>query len=96
MMIRPREEDMLVHVTVDDAGTAREAGARFARALAGAVSADFMAALAEQEDLVRRAIVDAGFTAGQAGLAAERFETAARAEWARIADAGGARTGGRA
>ena len=89
-MVELRGEDLLVHLTVDDAGTARDAGASFARALAGAASADFAAALAEQGELVRHAILDAGFTAGQARLAAERFEAAARAEWAGIAGGGAA------
>ena len=95
-MVELREEDLLVRLAVDDAGTARDAGTSFARALAGAASADFGAALTEQRELVRDAILGAGFTAGQARLAAERFEAAAQAEWARIADAGGARVGGRA
>ena len=95
-MVELREEDLLVRLTVDDAGTARDAGAGFARALAGAASADFAAALAEQRELVRGAILAAGFTAGQARLAAERFEAAAQAEWARIADAGGVAASGRA
>ena len=64
------------------------------RALAGAGPTDFAAVFAEQGELVRHAILDAGFTVGQAGLAAERFEAAARAEWARIAEAcGGAACG---
>ena len=95
-MVELRGEDLLVCLTVDDAATARDAGAGFARALAGAVTLDFAAALAEQEELVRHAILEAGFTAGQARLAAERFEAAAQAEWARIADAGGATVCGQA
>ena len=47
--------------------------------LAGAAPADFAAALAEQGELVRRAILEAGFTAGQAWLTAECFEAAAQA-----------------
>ncbi len=46
-----REEDLQVHLVVDDAGSARAAGAEFARALAGAASEDFAPALAEQEGL---------------------------------------------
>lgn len=80
-----REDDMLVRLAVDDARTAQDAGAGFARALAGAYPVDFMVALAEQEDLVRRAILEAGFTAEQARLAAEHFEVAALAEWKRVA-----------
>ena len=95
-MVELHGEDLLVRLTVDDAGTARDAGASFARALAGAVSADFAAALAEQGELIRQAILEAGFTAGQARLAAERFEAAAQTDWARIADAGGAAACGRA
>ncbi len=84
-----REVDMLVRLAVDDARTAQDAGARFARALAGASSAAFMVALAEQEDLIRRTITDARHSAEQARLAAEHFEVAARDEWTRVADASG-------
>lgn len=81
--------DMLAHLAVDDARTAQDAGAKFARILAGIGSVDFMVALAEQGDLIRRAITDAGFSAEQARLAAEHFEVAARDEWTRVADASG-------
>ena len=91
-----REEDMLVRLAVDDALTAQAAGTKFARDLGGAVSTDFTAALAEQEELIQRAITDAGFTAEQARLAAEHFEVAARAEWERIAAAGSDTQGGQA
>ncbi len=84
-MTEPREEDLLARLAVDDAKTAQDAGARFARALAGAASAAFMVALAEQEDLIRRTIMDAGFSAEQAQLAAGHFEVAALDEWERIA-----------
>jgi hypothetical protein len=72
-----RVEDMVVRLAVDDARTAQEAGAKFARALAGALWPDFVLAVAEQEYLIRRAIAEAGFADGQARLAAERFEVAA-------------------
>lgn len=88
-----REEDMLAHLAVDDARTAQDAGATFARALAGASAAVFMVALAEQEDLIRRKIMDAGHSAEQARLAAEHFETAAKVEWERIASASTTPTG---
>jgi hypothetical protein len=91
-----RVEDMVVRLAVDDATTAREAGAKFARALAGAVWTDFALALAEQGHLIRCAILGAGFADGQARLAAERFEAAARAEWRRLAGAGMSGAGGRA
>jgi len=87
---------MMVHLAVDDARTAQKAGVKFARDLAGAVSADFMMALAEQEDMISRAIMRAGFSAEQARLAAEHFEMAARAEWERITAAGGTVAYGRA
>ncbi len=40
-------EDLMVHLTVDDARTAQAAGARFARTLAGADPAGYALALAE-------------------------------------------------
>ena len=89
-------EDLMVRLAVDDARTAQEAGAKFARALAGALWPDFVLALAEQEYLIWRAIADAGFTDGQARLAAERFEVAAVAEWWQLAGAGASGSGGRA
>ena len=84
-----RVEDLMVHLTVGDARTAQRAGAKFARTLAGAHSADFALALAEQQDLIRRAIMAAGYTAEQEELAVGRFGVAARDEWQRIADANG-------
>ncbi len=95
-MTAPHEDDMLARLAVDDARTAQDAGARFARALAGASSAAFMVALAEQKDLIRRTITDAGFSAEQARLAVEHFETAAKVEWEQIADVSGAATYGQA
>ena len=95
-MAELRVGDMVVRFVVDDATTAQEAGAQFARALAGALWPDFVLALAEQECLIRRAIAEAGFADGQARLAAERFEAAAQAEWRRLAGAGGSGSGGRA
>jgi len=86
---KPRGDDPHVYLTVDDARAAQVAGAKFAGALAGAHSAEFALALAEQADLIERAITDAGHTTGQAELAAGRFEAAAWDEWERIAAAGG-------
>ena len=91
-----REEDMQVRLAVGDAGSARTAGAEFARTLAGADSRDFALALAEQEGLIRRAITAAGYTAEQAGSTARGFAVAAAGEWQRIAGAGGSGPGGRA
>ena len=88
-MIELREEDMMVHLAVDDAHTAQAAGVRFAHTLAGDCSADFTLALAEQTDLIERAIADAGFSEQQARLAAGHFEVAARDAWQRIASSGG-------
>ncbi len=65
-----REEDMHVHLTVDDTRTAQLAGCKFARTLAGVHSEDFALALAEQEHLVERAITNAGFNVEQARPAA--------------------------
>jgi len=87
--INPSEDDLYVHLTVDDARTAQAAGARFARTLAGAATDAFMLALAEQEHLIQRAITDAGHTAEQAELAAGHFTVAARDEWERITGASG-------
>ena len=81
------EAGVLIHLAVDDARTVQNAGASFARGLGGIRSADFMVALAEQLDLMRRTITDAGFSAEQARLTAEHFEVAARDEWTRVADA---------
>ena len=89
-------EDLMVRLAVDDARTAQEAGAKFARALAGALWPDFVLALDEQEHLIRRAIAEAGFADGQARLAAERFEVAALAEWRQLAGASTIGSGGRA
>ena len=74
-------DDIQVRLTMDDARTAQTAGVTFARALSGAHSADFALALAEQEHLVERAIVEAGHSVEQAQLAAGRFAAAAREEW---------------
>ncbi len=88
-MTDPNERDLQVHLTVDDARTAQTAGASFARTLAGARSVDFALALAEQEELIRRAIMAAGYTAEQEELAVGHFGVAAREEWQRIANASG-------
>ncbi|MBV9811492.1 MAG: hypothetical protein JO326_02005 [Acetobacteraceae bacterium] len=89
-------DSMMVHLTVDDARTAQEAGARFARTLAGACPEDFALALAAQTDLIERAITDAGYSDQQARLAAGHFEVAARDEWQRIVDASGSEPWGTA
>ena len=86
----PRTEgELQIHLAVDDARTAQLAGAKLARVLAGADPDDFAAVLWEQEHLVERAIVDAGYSAEQARLAAGHFGAAARDEWQQIADASG-------
>lgn len=51
-----------VQMIADDARTAQDAGARFARALVDVGSADLMVALDDQQGLMQRAIVDAGFS----------------------------------
>ena len=89
-MTEPPEKDLHVHLAVDDARTAQAAGAKFAHALVGAHSGDFALTLAEQEELIERAIADAGFSAEQARLAAGPFAAAARDERQRIVDASGA------
>lgn len=80
-------DDLLVRLATDDSRTAQDAGARFARTLADLGSADFMTALAEQQDAIQRAIVEAGFSAEQAWLATEHFGDAALDERTRVADA---------
>lgn len=89
-------EDLTVHLTPGDAWTTQSAGTTYARTLAGAASEDFALALAEQEGLIRRAIAEAGHTAEQTQLTAERFEIAAAAEWQRIIGAGAGGPGGQA
>ncbi len=78
-MTDPREEDMTVRLTVDDARTVRAAGAKFARALAGAHSEDFALAVIEQERMIQRAVTKAGYTVRQSELVAREFTTAAGA-----------------
>lgn len=91
-----REEDLQVRLAVDDTRTARAAGTKFARSLAGACSAEFALALAEQEHLIRRAVTDVGYNARQADLAAREFAAAAAVEWQRLVDAGAGAAWGRA
>ena len=86
-MIQAHEDALQVRLAPDDVESAQLAGVRFARALAGAPTAAFMLALGEQEQLVRAAFEDAGFTARIAHIAAEAFETGAMVEWRRIAPA---------
>ncbi len=52
-MTDPREEDMTVRLTVDDARTVRAAGIKFARTFSGAYSEDFALALIEQDHQCR-------------------------------------------
>lgn len=68
----------------EDTDTAFAAGIQFARALAGAATATFTAALAEQVLLIRDAIMTAGYSARKARLANEVFEIGATTEWRRI------------
>ena len=86
-MTEPPDDGLMVRLAVGDARTAQEAGAKFARDLAGGHGDDFTLALIEQSSLIRRAITDAGFSTEQARLTAEHFEVAALAEWARLASA---------
>lgn len=89
-------DELQVRLTVGDARTAQAAGVTFARRLFGAHSSDFAWALAEQEHLVERAIVEAGHSSEQAQLATGHFGVGARDEWARLASAGSAGTTGHA
>ncbi len=86
-MIHAADEALQVRLTPDDVDSAQVAGTRFARALAGAPTVAFMLALGEQEQLVRAALVEAGFGERVAGTAADAFEVGARLEWERIAPA---------
>ena len=95
-MTEPLDDGPVLHLAVGDARTVQQAGVQFARDLAGAGRADFMLALAEQADLIRRAIVDAGFNNDQAQNAAEVFELAALIEWERLARAMASDTSGTA
>jgi hypothetical protein len=95
-MTDPDEEDITVHLTVDDARTAQAAGIKFTHTLTGAHAGDFALALAEQEHLIQRAITNAGYSATQADLAAREFAAAAALEWQRIADASGSEVWGQA
>ena len=87
---------MMVSLTMGDTDTARAAGVDFACTLSGARTQDFAMALAEQQHLIQRTIIDAGFTALQAGLVAREFTTSASIEWQRIAGAGSSTDWGRA
>ncbi len=92
-MTEPHEENLFVHITVDDAKLAEAAGIKFAHTLAGANPHDFALALAEQEHMIQRAIIEAGYSAEQAALAAGHFEVAAQDEWRRIVVAGSGELG---
>ena len=84
-MFQPHEDTLQVRLVPENVDTAQMAGVQFARALAGAPTAAFMLALGEQEQLVRRAVVDAGVGKRVARSTAAAFEIGARVEWARIA-----------
>lgn len=73
-----------------DTRTVHAAGARFASDLAGAAWPEFLLALVERCEQLRRAAVNAGHGPEQARLAAAHFETAARGERAWIDAATGA------
>lgn len=88
-----RVEDSMVHLTPGDARTTHGAGVKYARALAGAPTGAFLEALIEQEGLIVRSAIGAGFGARRARTAAREFKAAAEAEWNRIATAGGGPVG---
>jgi hypothetical protein len=89
-------DELEVRFTIGDAHTAQVAGVKFAHTLSGAHSADFALALDEQEHLIERAIVEAGYGVDLAQFAAGHFGAAARDEWARLAGAGSTGALGRA
>ena len=80
-------DEPLIHLAPDDVETAQVAGVQFARALAGAPTMAFMAALGEQEHVLRQAVERAGFATPIARAAADAFTVGARLEWNRIAPA---------
>ncbi len=81
------DDGPLIHLAPDDVETAQGAGVQFARALAGAPTVAFMAALGEQEEILRQTVERAGFSAPVARAAAAAFEVGANLEWGRIAPA---------
>lgn len=86
-------KEPMVRFTPGDARTTQSAGVEYARALAGAPTDAFLKALDEQEGMVRRWAIGAGFGARRARTAAREFAASARAEWHRIAAAGGTPVG---
>ena len=81
------DDGPMIHLAPDDVETAQAAGVQFARALAGAPTIAFMAALDEQEQILRQAVECAGFATSIARAAAAAFEVGARLEWGPIAPA---------
>ena len=81
----PLADALAVLIHPNDADQAFAAGVQFARALVGAEPAAFMMALGEQQALVQRAVLEAGFPDRKARAAGEAFEAGARVEWKRIA-----------
>ncbi len=81
------DDGPLIHLAPDDVETAQVAGVQFAHALAGAPTMAFMAALDEQEEILRQAVERAGFAIPIARAAAAAFTVGARIEWRRIAPA---------
>lgn len=86
-MTKPPDSALMLYLSVGDTRSAQEAGIQFARNLAGAQRAVLLLALAEQCDLLHRAVLDTGFSAEQARHAVEHFEAAALIEQMRIARA---------
>lgn len=95
-MIQPSEDHFQVRLTPDDVETAQVAGVQFARALAGAPAVAFMLALGEQERIVCRVIMEAGFGGDVARRAAESFGAGAKLEWQRLSSSLQAGTHGHA
>ena len=78
----PDRLELMIHP--DDADQALVAGVQFARSLVGAEPVDFTLALGEQQALVQKAVLEAGFPNRKARAAGEAFEDGARVEWKRI------------
>lgn len=72
-----------------DIASAQDAGASFARQMAGAEAEDFRQTLAEQLQTIRTEVADVGFSRTDAELAASYFRTGAELEWRRIAGRSG-------
>lgn len=79
-----------------DIATAQDAGARFARQMAGATKREFHLNLADQLQVIRSEVADVGFSRTDAEMAVSYFRTGAELEWQRIASRAGGQPWGNA